>query len=215
MWRTRTGGPACASCWPRGHRSRRRGRRGASPTYCSRRPSSFWKPSSMARRVDGVGARNLVSTQEREARHTRRLVAAVFARWVRVRRFRRAARDFLRARGCVEINQCVDDAAVPAPSGGEEPAPSRYRASAASMASRSTRRFSMDAVTFRFPCRRAASSGGGRASSRDAASGAGGRAGARRLYLQRRSRNTTESGRRAVYLARTRSGASTRPTPNY
>ena len=53
----------------------------------------------MARRVDGVGARNLVSTQEREARHTRRLVAAVFARWVRVRRFRRAARDFLRARG--------------------------------------------------------------------------------------------------------------------
>ena len=54
----------------------------------------------MARRVDGVGARNfLVSTQEREARHTRRLVEAVFARWVRVRRFRRAARDFLRARG--------------------------------------------------------------------------------------------------------------------
>jgi hypothetical protein len=34
------------------------------------------------------------------------------------------------------------------------------------------------------------------------------------LYLQRRSRNTTESGRRAVYLARTRSGASTRPTPD-
>ena len=126
----------------------------------------------------------------------------------------------MKVHGCVEINQCVgctflgDDAAVPAPSGGEEPAPSRYRAGAASMASRSMRRFSMDAVTFRFPCRRAASSGGGRASSRDAASGAGGRAGARRLYLQRRSRNTTESGRRAVYLARTRSGASTRPTPD-
>ena len=52
---------------------------------------------------------------------------------------------------CVEINQCVgctqqfftksflgDDAAVPAPSGGEEPAPSRYRAGAASMAWRVT-----------------------------------------------------------------------------
>ena len=43
---------------------------------------------------------------------------------------------------CVEINQCVgctflgDDAAVPAPSGGEEPAPSRYRAGAASMETR-------------------------------------------------------------------------------
>ena len=172
------------------------------------------------RNSTAVDARDMTRPQEREARHTQRLVEAVFARWVRVRRFRRAARDFLRAGGCVEINQCVgctflgDDAAVPAPSGGEEPAPSRYRASAASMASRSTRRFSMDAVTFRFPCRRAASSGGGRDSSRDAASGAGGRAGARRLYLQRRSRNTTESGRRAVYLARTRSGASTRPTPD-
>ena len=36
---------------------------------------------------------------EREALYSRRLVEAVFARWVRVRRFRRAARDFLRARG--------------------------------------------------------------------------------------------------------------------
>ena len=35
----------------------------------------------------------------REALYARRLVEAVFARWVRVRRFRRAARDFLRARG--------------------------------------------------------------------------------------------------------------------
>ena len=52
---------------------------------------------------------------------------------------------------CVEINRCVgctqqfftksilgDDAAVPAPSGGEEPAPSRYRAGAASMTWRVT-----------------------------------------------------------------------------
>ena len=38
-------------------------------------------------------------TYELERRHMTRLVAAVFARWVRVRRFRRAARDFLRARG--------------------------------------------------------------------------------------------------------------------
>ena len=103
------------------------------------------------RNSTAVDARDMTRPQEREARHTQRLVEAVFARWVRVRRFRRAARDFLRAGGCVEINQCVgctflgDDAAVPAPSGGEEPAPSRYRASAASMASRSTRRFSTDA----------------------------------------------------------------------
>ena len=170
------------------------------------------------RNSTAVDARDMTRPQEREARHTQRLVEAVFARWVRVRRFRRAARDFLRAGGCVEINQCVGctprNAAVPPPSGGEEPAPSRYRAGVASMASRSTLRFSTDAVPFRFPRRRAASSGGGRDSSRDAASGAGGRAGARRLYLQRRSRNTTESGRRAVYLARTRSGASTRPTPD-
>ena len=88
---------------------------------------------------------------EREALYSRRLVEAVFARWVRVRRFRRAARDFLRAGGCVEINQCVgctflgDDAAVPAPSGGEEPAPSRYRAGVAPMAWRTTRRFSTNA----------------------------------------------------------------------
>jgi hypothetical protein len=53
---------------------------------------------------------------------------------------------------CVGINQCVgctrqffiksdlgDDAAVLAPSGGEEPAPSRYRAGVASMAWRTTR----------------------------------------------------------------------------
>ena len=89
------------------------------------------------RNSTAVDARDMTRPQEREARHTQRLVEAVFARWVRVRRFRRAARDFLRARGCVEINQCVDDAAVPAPSGGEEPAPSRYRAGVASMAWRS------------------------------------------------------------------------------
>ena len=61
----------------------------------------------MARRVDGpaerhstaVDARDMTRPQEREARHTQRLVEAVFARWVKVRRFRRAARDFLRARG--------------------------------------------------------------------------------------------------------------------
>ena len=53
---------------------------------------------------------------------------------------------------CVEINQCVgctrqfftksflgDDAAVLAPSSGEDPAPSRYRAGVASMAWRTTR----------------------------------------------------------------------------
>ena len=84
------------------------------------------------RNSTAVDARDMTRPQEREARHTRRLVEAVFARWVRVRRFRRAARDFLRAGGCVEINQCVGctprNAAVPPPSGGEEPAPSRYRA---------------------------------------------------------------------------------------
>ena len=59
---------------------------------------------------------------------------------------------------CVEINQCVgctrqfftksflgDDAAVLAPSSGEEPASPRHRAGVASMAWRSTRRFSANA----------------------------------------------------------------------
>ena len=52
---------------------------------------------------------------------------------------------------CVEINQCVgctflgDDAAVLALSSGEEPAPSRYRAGVASMAWKTTRRFSTNA----------------------------------------------------------------------
>ena len=59
---------------------------------------------------------------------------------------------------CVEINQCVgctrkffiksflgDDAAVPAPSSGDEPAPPRHRAGVASMAWRTTRRFSTNA----------------------------------------------------------------------
>jgi hypothetical protein len=59
---------------------------------------------------------------------------------------------------CVGINQCVgytrqfftksflgDDAAVLAPSSGEEPASPRYRAGVASMAWRSTRRFSTNA----------------------------------------------------------------------
>ena len=59
---------------------------------------------------------------------------------------------------CVEINQCVgctrqfftksflgDDAAVLAPSSGEEPASPRHRAGVASMAWRSTRRFSTNA----------------------------------------------------------------------
>ena len=55
---------------------------------------------------------------------------------------------------CVEINQCVgmftksflrDEAAVLARSSGEEPAPPRRRAGVASMASRSTRRFSATA----------------------------------------------------------------------
>ena len=89
---------------------------------------------------------------EREALYSRRLVEAVFARWVRVRRFRRAARDFLRAGGCVEINQCVgctrqfftksflgDDVAALAPSSGEEPTSPRRRAGVASMAWRVTR----------------------------------------------------------------------------
>ena len=61
-------------------------------------------------------------------------------------------------RGCVEINQCDgctrkfftksflgDDAAVPAPSGGDEPAPPRHRAGVASMVWRTTRRFSTNA----------------------------------------------------------------------
>ena len=49
--------------------------------------------------------------------------------------------------GCVEINQCFlgDDAAALAPSSGEEPAPLRHRAGVASMAWRSTRRFSTNA----------------------------------------------------------------------
>ena len=54
---------------------------------------------------------------------------------------------------CVEINQCVgctksflgDDAAVLAPSSDEEPASPRHRAGGASMAWRSTRRFSTNA----------------------------------------------------------------------
>ena len=59
---------------------------------------------------------------------------------------------------CVEINRCVgctrqfftksflgDDAAVLAPSSGEEPALSRYRAGAASVEWRTTRRFSTNA----------------------------------------------------------------------
>ena len=54
---------------------------------------------------------------------------------------------------CVEINQCVgctksflgDDAAVLAPSSGDEPASPRHRAGVASMAWRSTRRFSTNA----------------------------------------------------------------------
>ena len=85
------------------------------------------------RNSTAVDARDMTRPQEREARHTQRLVEAVFARWVRVRRFRRAARDFLRAGGCVEINQCVgctflgDDGADLARSSGEEPASSRRR----------------------------------------------------------------------------------------
>ena len=52
---------------------------------------------------------------------------------------------------CVEINQCVgctflgDDAAVLAPSSGDEPASPRHRAGVASMAWRSTRRFRTNA----------------------------------------------------------------------
>ena len=66
--------------------------------------------------------------------------------------------DVARFRTCVEINQCVgctrqffiksflgDDAAVPAPSSGGESAPPRYRAGVASMAWRTTRRFSTNA----------------------------------------------------------------------
>ena len=60
---------------------------------------------------------------------------------------------------CVEINQCVgctrqfftksflsDDAAVLAPSSDEEPASPRHRAGGASMAWRTTRRFSTNAT---------------------------------------------------------------------
>ena len=48
---------------------------------------------------------------------------------------------------CVEINQCVgcDDAAVLAPSSGEEPVSPRHRAGIASTAWRSTRRFRTNA----------------------------------------------------------------------
>ena len=57
------------------------------------------------------------------------------------------------ATGCVEINQCVgctksflgDDSADLARSSGEEPASPRHRAGVASMAWRSTRRFSTNA----------------------------------------------------------------------
>ena len=57
--------------------------------------------------------------------------------------------DVRAALTCVEINQCVgcitksfhgDDAAMLAPSSGDEPASSRHRASVASMAWRTTRR---------------------------------------------------------------------------
>ena len=48
-------------------------------------------------------------------------------------------------RQCFTKSFLGDDAAVPAPSGGEEPAPSRYRAGTASMAWRSTRRFRTNA----------------------------------------------------------------------
>ena len=104
------------------------------------------------RNSTAVDARDMTRPQEREARHTQRLVEAVFARWVRVRRFRRAARDFLRAGGCVEINQCVgctrqfftksflgDDVAALAPASGEESASPRHRAGVASTAWRTTR----------------------------------------------------------------------------
>ena len=63
-----------------------------------------------------------------------------------------------KVRDCVEINQCVgctrqfftksflgDDAADLAPSSGEEPALPRHRAGVASMARRTTRRFSTNA----------------------------------------------------------------------
>ena len=46
---------------------------------------------------------------------------------------------------CVEINQCVGGAAVLARASGEERAPPRYRAGVASMAWRTTRRFSTNA----------------------------------------------------------------------
>ena len=48
---------------------------------------------------------------------------------------------------CVEINQCVgcDDAGVLAKSSGDRPEAPRHRADAASMASRSVRRFSAKA----------------------------------------------------------------------
>ena len=96
------------------------------------------------RRHDGERRRR-ISQRQQEGRH-RNIVR---------RRERRGALRPRRRRvdGCVETNQCVgctrqfftmsflgDDAAVLAPSSGEEPASPRYRAGVASMAWRTTRR---------------------------------------------------------------------------
>ena len=72
--------------------------------------------------------------------------------------FKEPGQEYSQVVRCVEINQCVgctrqffpksflgDDAAVLARSSGEEPASPRHRAGVASMAWRTTRRFSTNA----------------------------------------------------------------------
>ena len=108
---------------------------------------------SSRRRVDGVEvdaaiqderAVNLISPQVCARAHLEDVVADVV--------FGRVAKPREALRTCVEINQCVsksflgDDAAVLAPLSGEEPALPRRRAGVASMAWRSTGRFSTNAL---------------------------------------------------------------------
>ena len=104
------------------------------------------------RRAGRVAARLTVLPGVSEA-----LAVALFARWVFELPFVLAlALGFILAAVspavvpvCVKINQCVgdgDDAAALVPSSGEEPASPRHRAGVASMAWRSTRRFSTSRI---------------------------------------------------------------------
>ena len=86
--------------------------------------------SSVSRRVFGVAAASVIALPANAKIDVNNAMAREFS-----------------AYPCVEINQCVgcNDAAVLAPSSGEEPASPRHRAGVASMAWRSTRRFSENA----------------------------------------------------------------------